>query len=104
MNRRRSKFERFCRSYGVERLAAGLQIQSSAVYHWLRGSTAPRRTIAAILIQLAREAGVRLTLDQIYQHARDLARQRAARETSVLQKSARMVSTRPSHNASTGVM
>jgi hypothetical protein len=69
---RRSKFERFCRGYGIDRLAAGLAIQPSAVYHWLSGNTAPRRTLAAIIQELALEDGLRLTLDEIYAHARDL--------------------------------
>jgi hypothetical protein len=71
-NRWRSKFERFVRTYGVERLATGLDIRSSAIYHWLRGATAPRPTHASIIQRLARESGVNLTFDQIYQHSRDL--------------------------------
>jgi hypothetical protein len=68
----RSKFSRFINAYGVDRLALGLAIDPSAVYHWIRGTTAPIRTRAAIIQRLARESGVKLTLDEIYQHSRDL--------------------------------
>lgn len=67
-----SKFSRFISAYGVVRLAKELQIHTTAIYQWVRGSTAPRRTHAAIIQRLARESGVKLTLDQIYQHSRDL--------------------------------
>jgi hypothetical protein len=74
MNSRwKSKFARFIRAYGVVRLAKGLDVRPDAIYHWIRGATAPRRTHAAIIQRLAREAGVKLTLDQIYQHSADLA-------------------------------
>jgi hypothetical protein len=68
----RSKFARFIRAYGVTRLARGLDVRTSTVYHWIRGATAPRRVHAAILQRLARESGVKLTLDQIFQHSRNL--------------------------------
>jgi len=59
-------------AYGVTRLARRLDIHPSAIYHWVRCATAPRRTHAAIIQRLARESGVKLTLDQIYQHSSDL--------------------------------
>jgi hypothetical protein len=65
---RKSKFERFVRSYGVVELALKLNIQESAIYHWLRGSTAPRPVHAGIIQRLALRRGQRLTLDQIYAH------------------------------------
>jgi hypothetical protein len=71
-NRWKSKFARFVRSYGVELLAAGLDVRPSAIYHWIRGATAPRPAHAAIIQRLASERGVRLTLDQIYQHCREV--------------------------------
>ncbi len=64
----KSKFARFVRSYGVDQLAAQLQIQPSAIYHWLRGTTAPRPIHAEIIQRLARERGARLTMDAIYGH------------------------------------
>jgi hypothetical protein len=63
-----SKFARFVRSYGVDPLAARLAIQPSAIYHWIRGATAPRPAHAGLIQRLARQRGVVLTLDQIYWH------------------------------------
>ena len=68
----KSTFARFVRSYGVESLAAQLDIRSSAIYHWIRGATTPRPAHATIIQRLARESGVKLTFDQIYEHSRDL--------------------------------
>jgi hypothetical protein len=68
----RSKFARFLRAYGVARLAKELDIRPSAIYHWIGGATVPRPAHAAIIQRLAREARVKLTLDHIYQHSRDL--------------------------------
>ena len=68
----KSKFARFVMAYGVDRLAKGLDILPSAIYHWIRGATAPRPAHAAIIQRLARASGVKLTLDQIYRHSRDL--------------------------------
>lgn len=65
---RNSKFERFVLSYGVKLLAERLAIRPSAIYHWIRGSTAPRPVHAEIIQRLARERGARLSMDQIYGH------------------------------------
>lgn len=64
----KSKFARFVKSYGVEDLAVKLDVLPSAIYHWIRGSTAPRPVHAEIIQRLARERGCRLTMDQIYGH------------------------------------
>ncbi|MGB8591014.1 MAG: hypothetical protein WCD40_06505 [Candidatus Acidiferrales bacterium] len=66
----KSKFARFIKSYGVESLAVQLDVRPSAIYHWISGATAPRRTHAEIIQRLARERGSRLTMDEIYGHAR----------------------------------
>jgi hypothetical protein len=68
---KRSKFERFLRRYGVARMAA-LQIDESACYHWLRGVTRPKPEFAATIQRIAREQRSRLTLDDIYGHARQV--------------------------------
>jgi len=65
---RKSKFERFIRAYGVRRMAGRLAIRPSAIFHWLRGATAPRPAHAGLIQRLARQRGVVLTLDQIYWH------------------------------------
>jgi hypothetical protein len=67
-----SKFDRFVRSYGVELLAQRLGLRSSAIYHWLRGSTSPHPANAIEIQKLARQRRVRLSLDEIYQHFREV--------------------------------
>lgn len=65
-----SRFERFVRSYGIERLARRLDLTRSAVQHWLRGSMSPHPANAFKIQDLAREGGVALSLDEIYEHFR----------------------------------
>jgi hypothetical protein len=79
---RKSKFERFVRSYGVDELAVKLEIQPSAIYHWLRGSTAPKPVHAEIIQRLARQSGARLSMDSIYAHFLSLRADRAAEDLS----------------------
>jgi hypothetical protein len=62
----RSKFARFVGTYGTQRIAVALRVDSSAIYHWIRGATTPRVAHAAIIQRLARERGIRLTFDDIY--------------------------------------
>ncbi len=73
-----SKFERVARSYGVELLAARLMVRPSAVYHWLRGATSPHPANAIMIQNLAKERDVRLSLDDIYQHFREVRTERYA--------------------------
>ena len=63
-----SEFARFVRSYGVDLMAQRLSIKPSAIYHWIRGSTAPRPVHAFVVQHLARQRGVMLTMDAIYGH------------------------------------
>lgn len=74
LNRRnwKSRFARFVQSYGVGSLAVQLDVRPSAIYHWIRGTHTPRPAHAEIMQRLARESGLKLTFDQIYQHSRDL--------------------------------
>jgi hypothetical protein len=67
-----SKFARFVRTYGAERLAGALDVHSSAIYHWIRGVTTPRPDRAAIIQRLAYESGVTLTFDDVYGHVSEL--------------------------------
>jgi hypothetical protein len=67
-----SKFARFVQTYGAERLAGALNVHSSAIYHWIRGVTAPRPDRAAIIRRLAHESGVTLTFDDVYGHVSEL--------------------------------
>lgn len=64
----KSEFALFIKAYGVARLAADLVVTETAVRHWIRGVSAPRRTHAEIIQHLARERGIALTLDAIYAH------------------------------------
>ncbi len=68
----KSPFARFVESYGVECLAAELDVRPSAIYHWIGGTHAPKPVHAKVISNLARESGVKLTLDQIYGHFLDL--------------------------------
>ena len=69
----KSEFARFIKSYGVESLAVQLDVNPSAIYHWIKGVNAPRRTHAEIIQRLARERGTTLTMDAIYRHASERA-------------------------------
>ena len=62
----KSKFARFVGDYGPRRIASELRIDSSAIYHWIRGASTPRPAHAAIIQRLARDQGIRLTFDDIY--------------------------------------
>jgi hypothetical protein len=64
----KSKFARFIESYGVESLAAELDIRPSAIYHWIKGTTAPKPVHAEAIGRLSGESGRRLTMDDVYRH------------------------------------
>lgn len=71
-----TKFDSFVREYGVERLAGRLNVNPSAVYHWLRGATSPHPANAIKIQRLARKRGIVLSLDEIYQHFREVHSER----------------------------
>jgi hypothetical protein len=70
------KFDHFVREFGVEELARRLAVNPSAIYHWLRGSTSPHPANALKIQVLARRRGITLTLDDIYQHFKDVGSER----------------------------
>lgn len=70
-----SKFGRFVHSYGVSTLAAALDVDKTAVFHWIRGSTYPKPPHAAAMQLLAAERGIRLSLDSIYEQPREFLAQ-----------------------------
>lgn len=72
INRWDSKFGQFVQGYGVERLAKELGVGPSAVYHWIRGSVSPHPAKAISIQRLAKRAGTVLTLDEIYEHFREV--------------------------------
>lgn len=80
----KSKFARFIKSYSVEALARQLDVRPSAIYHWISGRTAPRRTHAEILQRLALERGSRLTMDEIYAHAREVRADEIKQVTEII--------------------
>lgn len=71
-----TKFDRFVREFGVEDLARRLDMNPSAIYHWLRGSTSPHPANAIKIQRLAKQRGVSLSLDEIYQHFREVNSER----------------------------
>jgi DNA-binding transcriptional regulator YdaS (Cro superfamily) len=66
----KSKFARFVRSYGATVLASRMELHNTSVYQWISGRTVPRPSHAEVILQLARERGSRLTMNDIYEHAR----------------------------------
>lgn len=60
-----SKFGRFVLKVGVERVADALDVDRTAVYHWIRGRNFPQTSTAIQLCTLAREHGFRMSLDDI---------------------------------------
>jgi hypothetical protein len=68
----KTKFDLFVREFGVENLARRLAVNPSAIYHWLRGSTSPHPSNAIKIQRLAKQRGVDLSLDEIYQHFREV--------------------------------
>lgn len=71
-----TKFDSFVRDYGVENLAQRLDVNPSAIYHWLRGSTSPHPANAIKIQTLAKERGIALSLDEIFQHFREVRSER----------------------------
>jgi len=67
-----SKFGQFVQAFGVEELARRLAVNPSAIRHWIRGSTSPRPANAIKIQTLAKKRGVSLSLDEIYQHFREV--------------------------------
>jgi hypothetical protein len=71
-----TKFDLFVREFGVEELARRLGIHSSAIWHWIDGSTSPHPSNAIKIQMLAKERGAELTLEEIYQHFREVGSKR----------------------------
>lgn len=71
-----TKFSTFVREFGVEELAGRLAIRPSAIYHWLNGTTSPHPSNAIRIQALAKRRGVSITLDEIYQHFREVHSER----------------------------
>jgi len=78
----RSKLDVFVRGFGVEALARRLGIHSSAIWHWIDGSTSPHPANAVKMQTLAKERGVELSLEDVYQHSYVPATPKSSREAS----------------------
>ena len=67
-----SKFAHFVAEYGVDLLAFDLAVNPSAVYQWISGNTGPNTAKAFEIQKIAKSRGITLSLDEIYQHFRDM--------------------------------
>jgi transcriptional regulator with XRE-family HTH domain len=71
-----SKFGKFVSAFGTTELARRLGVNPSAVTHWLRGYCSPHPANAIKIQTLAKQRGVALTLDEIYEHFREVRSER----------------------------
>lgn len=71
-----SKFGRFISEFGVEEMARRLGLNPSAIHHWIKGSSSPHPANAIKIQRIAKQSGVSLSLDEIYQHFREVNSER----------------------------
>jgi transcriptional regulator with XRE-family HTH domain len=71
-----TKFSQFLKKFGKAKLARRLDVNPSAISHWLDGSTSPHPANAIKIQKLAKERGVALSLDEIYQYFREVRSER----------------------------
>ena len=64
----KSKLDLFVSEFGVEELARRLDVNPSAIYHWLRGRTVPRFRNQLKIQRLAKQRGVLLSINEIADH------------------------------------
>ncbi len=72
-----TRLGRFVLAYRANKLAEALGIRRTAIHHWIDGTTQPRPENARKLVELAKEIGIRLSLQDVYSHA-ETARQKAS--------------------------
>jgi hypothetical protein len=60
------KFGKFVNAFRVENLATELDVDPAAVYCWMRNEYSPTPIKAIAIVEIARSAGFRLTLEDIY--------------------------------------
>jgi hypothetical protein len=63
------KLGAFVNDFTVDQLAAELHCESSQVYRWARCDTQPNIHAALAIVEVARAAGVALTLEDVYENA-----------------------------------
>jgi hypothetical protein len=60
------KFGKFVNAFRVEKLATELDVDPAAVYCWMRNEYSPTPIKAIAIVEIARGAGFRLSLEDIY--------------------------------------
>jgi len=64
-----TRFAKFVRAFGTQKLADTLQIKRSAIYHWISGSVQPHPENAKKVVALAKSIEFDLSLSDVYTHA-----------------------------------
>lgn len=59
-----SKFARFVQEFGVQKLAAQLDVTPAAIYHWIGGKTSPHHRKAIVILKIAGRR--KLSMEEIY--------------------------------------
>ncbi len=73
-----TKFDRFVRGFGATALSRRLGVRDSAIHHWLSGANGIDPKNAHKIQEIAKEHGVELSMDEIYQHSREVRGKRRA--------------------------
>lgn len=84
MSRWETKFGSFVHSYGITSLAQALDVDKTAVHHWIGGRNFPKPSHAAAMQILAGERGMTLSLDDIYEGPRQFLAQACSLPTTDL--------------------
>ena len=84
MNRWETRFGSFVHSYGVSALARALDVDNSAVHHWVGGRTSPKPPHACAMQFLAEKRGLSLSLDEIYEGPRQFIAEACSKPTTDL--------------------
>lgn len=66
-----SKFGQFVSRFGAEALADEVGVDRTAVYHWVRGASSPRATVALEIQAVARANGFSISLDDVFRAPRE---------------------------------
>jgi hypothetical protein len=77
-----SPFATFVDSYGVDLLAARLNVTRDAIYKWVAGTSSLRLVRARKIQLLAKRRRIALSLDEIYQHFHEARGSRPPRTSS----------------------
>ena len=64
----KTPFGRVVKRIGAQELALLVGLDKSTVYNWLNGRTEPRREMAELLVAIAKERSLRLSIASIHKH------------------------------------